>query len=192
MSKRQGERYEALLRSVVEIPFKPAALLVCRGDEARARGRKLIAGLFIRQRQRDQSSELVETNLCAWRKDMGRSKTCRDDAPQPSGDDDGRADDRVNMSPPQIFGKVRVLNLVAFESTGSPSAEDALGDGSGHGRKTLANRSGRDAGLTPAADDHRCAGVFKAQEGRRVRLEASPRLFAHEIEDPLRPAVTGD
>jgi hypothetical protein len=56
---------EALLSAVVEVPNHPPALFVRGGDDARARGGQVRAGLGVRDRGGDELGELAEPHLGA-------------------------------------------------------------------------------------------------------------------------------
>jgi hypothetical protein len=54
----EGQRHEALLCPVVQVPLDPPSGLVRRGDDPRTRGHELSPALRIRDGRRDQLSEL--------------------------------------------------------------------------------------------------------------------------------------
>jgi hypothetical protein len=86
-----GQRYEPLLRAVMEVTLDLPSRLVSGGDDPGARGEQLSAALHIRKRRAHKIRELRHTGLCvSW----GRSASpaAVHHAPEPSFDDDRRAD----------------------------------------------------------------------------------------------------
>ena len=59
-AKPERERDQTLLRAVVEVPLQPPPLGVAGLDDARPRRRQLLAGLRVRERDRDEARELLE------------------------------------------------------------------------------------------------------------------------------------
>jgi hypothetical protein len=80
--------HESLLRAVVEVALDAPSCLVGRLDEARARGRELVAGLGVLDRVSHQLGEGRDAVLSACRDRCGVWPDRRDGTPDATADDD--------------------------------------------------------------------------------------------------------
>jgi hypothetical protein len=182
--EREGD--QALLRAVVEVPLEPAPLGVSRLDDACPRRRQLLAGLGVRERDRDKARELLQPLLDAgWKPAVAVAVRDRGGAPEPPRHHDRSGHSGAHAGgehPLPEVGRLR-LQVDPCRSARLRDARDrAAREGKPHAERRL-----EVAEPLPGAHDHHPVRIGDVANGRTgVGAEEPADLLRDDAEEPLR------
>jgi hypothetical protein len=180
-ARRQSERDQPLLGTVVQVALDPAAGLVRRGDDPPARGGQLRPALRIRDRGREQLGELLQAAL---RIDRQQLVCGRDDhrAPQTALDND-RARDRRDDTQATCGCRDGPAGRRPVHRVDSGGPSGAVDLRRRHSRLELPSHPDREVeGLRDADKDDPQALVLEPEDSR-LRPEEESDLVADGRED---------